>query len=471
MLGVVLAILAAPAFSATIVIDQDFNATATYGSGQAPAGMAQATRNVSLSTVSEQNGYLSITNSSGNALPTIYRSLNTFANGSTTVITTTTDIRQTVGTTNITGFGAGLNNIGFSLEDDGTLHVSSLVSGISCGGRCYYDLPDPLKQVDGSAYSGGPVQITVRYSETGWNLTSNTGYDAALLVEGGSTDGWLDYGLMTVSGPDPAFSDFYGSANVGLLGLVNPGSADYGRFQVVTATGADSVTVNIATTQTTPVATTTLSIANSGSVDQTGGTTTVLQTMTVDAGGTYTLSGGTLDAGTIDVDGTFSFVGGTLSVDELQGDLTNTGGLLSPGNSPGLTAITGDYDQQIAGALLIELAGLNAVSEYDQVQVGGTATLGGTLDVDLLYGYVPVLGDSYDILLAEVVAGTFGTTLLPTLGPGLAWSLQYLVDAIGTTDVVRLSVQQAVPVPTAVWLFSSALAALGLAKRRTMPAV
>jgi hypothetical protein len=40
-------------------------------------------------------------------------------------------------------------------------------------------------------------------------------------------------------------------------------------------------------------------------------------------------------------------------------------------------------------------------------------------------------------------------------------------DAIGTTDVVRLSVVSAVPVPGAVWLFGSGLLGLmGLARRR-----
>ena len=49
----------------------------------------------------------------------------------------------------------------------------------------------------------------------------------------------------------------------------------------------------------------------------------------------------------------------------------------------------------------------------------------------------------------------------------LAWNISYLIDAIDTTDIVRLSVVSAVPVPPAFWLFASGLVGLiGIAKKR-----
>ena len=61
--------------------------------------------------------------------------------------------------------------------------------------------------------------------------------------------------------------------------------------------------------------------------------------LTMNAGGTFSVLGGTVDATTITSNGTFNFTGGTLNVDTFNGDLANTGGTLGPGHSPGTTTI------------------------------------------------------------------------------------------------------------------------------------
>jgi hypothetical protein len=216
-----------------------------------------------------------------------------------------------------------------------------------------------------------------------------------------------------------------------------------------------------------------------GNFTQSGGTHTVSGTMTLAASlggsGTYNLSGGKLRAANIAVNpgGAFNFNGGMLAVGHFIGNLTNNGGTLTPGDSPGVTNVTGDYTQSPTGIFAVEIGGLLAGTEHDVLNVSGTATLGGTLNVSLIDlgsgHFTPHLGDSFDILSADQLQGSFSSLTLAALDPSLRWDIGYLTDAIGTTDVVRLSVD-AVPVPPAVWLFGSGLLGLvGIARRKVRP--
>ena len=158
----------------------------------------------------------------------------------------------------------------------------------------------------------------------------------------------------------------------------------------------------------------------------------------------------------------------------ITANLSNSG-QVEPGEWPGALGtltINGDYTQNADGVLLIEIGGL-LDGQYDVLDIAGTASLGGTLDVSLSDPgagvFAPALNDSFDILMAESILGDFDSFLLAGLGNGLAWQLDLFADEIGTTDVLRLSVVSAVPVPAAVWLFGSGLLALlGLGRRRKL---
>ena len=202
-----------------------------------------------------------------------------------------------------------------------------------------------------------------------------------------------------------------------------------------------------------------LSVANNetigrlgaGTFTQTGGTHTVGNTITLHAKGTYNLTGGTLSAATIAFSGggAFDFTGGTLAVGHFRGSLVNAGGTLAPGASPGVTTIWGDYSQSVASAFSAEIGGLIAGTQYDQLNVDGTAVLDGKLQVSLYGSFVPQAGSYFDILTAEVILGSFASFESATLGSGLAWQVSYLQDVDGTSlDVVRLRVAEvAAPVP------------------------
>lgn len=80
------------------------------------------------------------------------------------------------------------------------------------------------------------------------------------------------------------------------------------------------------------------------------------------------------------------------------------------------------------GTLEIEIGGTNSGSDYDQLNhlLGdGIADLGGTLDVQLIEGFTPTAGDTFEIITAMSVLETFDNELLPTLGGGLTWLVDY----------------------------------------------
>lgn len=99
----------------------------------------------------------------------------------------------------------------------------------------------------------------------------------------------------------------------------------------------------------------------------------------------------------------------------LTGDVTSDG-TVAPGASAGTFAIDGDYAQGDDGALEIELAGTGD-GEFDVLEVSGDADLDGTIEVSLLDGFVPAVGDRFLVLTAGAVSGGFSVEELPDLGP------------------------------------------------------
>jgi len=96
----------------------------------------------------------------------------------------------------------------------------------------------------------------------------------------------------------------------------------------------------------------------------------------------------------------------------VNGALVN-GSTVSPGNSPGVLTVDGDYTQGGTATLAIELAGNGGVAgtDYDRLLVWGTANLSGVLDLQVDAGYTPTIGDSMPgIVTAANVSGTFDMT-------------------------------------------------------------
>ena len=128
-------------------------------------------------------------------------------------------------------------------------------------------------------------------------------------------------------------------------------------------------------------------------------------TLTNNAGGTIDFNGGTLQ-----VDVGMDLNGGTLQGNgTIQGEVRNNGGVFSPGHSPGKITINGNYTQGVNGVLNMEIGGTAAGTEYDQLKVNGTATLGGTLNVSLINGFRPKVGDVFQLIAPNSLSGAFAT--------------------------------------------------------------
>jgi hypothetical protein len=141
---------------------------------------------------------------------------------------------------------------------------------------------------------------------------------------------------------------------------------------------------------------------------------------TLDLGSNFTQTAGAtvLGPGGIASPGTLVFQGGELrGSGNIAGNVNNTGATVRPGGSTatGAIAISGSYTQGAGGTLAIEIGGLNPGTQYDQLNIGGTAALGGAFEVTLL-GFAAPTGSQFQVLNAATRTGTFATEAIV---PGL----------------------------------------------------
>ncbi len=152
-----------------------------------------------------------------------------------------------------------------------------------------------------------------------------------------------------------------------------------------------------------------------------GGGTADVHDLTINAGatltnnGTLNLNGGGVvtTAGTYKGSGTFT-----------GANYNNSGGTVSPGNSPGCTVFGAGYTNG-SGTELIEIAGTTPCTQHDQLQVTGTATLSGTLNVVFFGGFTPSCGQTYKIMTSTTLVGTFATVNFPAMPLGLTMNILY----------------------------------------------
>jgi hypothetical protein len=162
--------------------------------------------------------------------------------------------------------------------------------------------------------------------------------------------------------------------------------------------------------------------------------------LVIDAGSTFTAADGYAQA-----DGLTVLLGGSLAaplVDVQGGAFAGTGvvlgsvrnaGLFLVGGSgaAGVLEITGDFLQTETGTLELDIGGLAAGTQHDQLRVAGAAALDGTLAIGLLDGFFASLGDGFRVLAFGSRTGDFAARRGLDIGGGLLFEPLY--DDTGLT--------------------------------------
>ncbi len=258
---------------------------------------------------------------------------------------------------------------------------------------------------------------TTEFYYTAFNNTgtANTTSGTLLLYYGGGTSTGsfavssgatleFDGGVNNLNSSPPA--SVTGAGNV----TVVAGETDFaGTYNVTGATSITGGTANFLNGGTTGT------FSNSGgTVNLATGTTFKVNT------GDYTQSGGStyLNGGTLAVT-----AGNKVNIEQstylvgpgaITGNLSNAGYLYvgGGGNLAGTLSVSGNFTQTSTGVLYMNVGGTTAGTQYDQLTIGGSATLGGTLQVSEINGFNPASG-TFTLLTYASVTNNFSSISLP----------------------------------------------------------
>ncbi|MBL9162544.1 MAG: hypothetical protein JNL18_07440 [Planctomycetaceae bacterium] len=113
-------------------------------------------------------------------------------------------------------------------------------------------------------------------------------------------------------------------------------------------------------------------------------------------------------------------------------------GPIIPGNSPALVSYGGNVTLAPSATLKIELGGTTRGAHYDALNIAGAFSTNSALEVSLINGFTPSIGQTFDILNWGSLSGQFSSVALPTL-PGASWDTSQLY-VNGTLRVVAPTV-------------------------------
>ncbi len=303
-----------------------------------------------------------------------------------------------------------------------------------------YSMPKVSLDYNGELQNNDDLTITTQFNWLAGKLTGNgttTVDDTATFTMGMSVYSQNDFTLdnQTLINNSTANWNKRDLTFVNSATFVNNGT--FNANETTTMTGGETVTFTNNGTffKNTPATTTTMNVGfiNDGDVQINEGNLEFLLGMDNGDDTTIVLNGGRLDPGDeLLLESGDSLIGsGTLTA-----NLVNTG-TVSPGASPGIITVDGDYTQQADGILEIQLGGTTP-SLFDRLIVTGAASMAGTLNVTLLPGFSPQEGDTF-FIVNHLTSGTgnFSIENLPDLPGSLMFEIDYADPGVTLTVVSR----------------------------------
>jgi uncharacterized repeat protein (TIGR01451 family) len=317
----------------------------------------------------------------------------------------------------VKSIGTGTTAVGWVVNNNGTIDVQTGTLKLSGGGT------------SSGTYNAGSG-ATLNFGGGTHTLS------AASSITGAGT-GIFEIGTVTTAGTCTVFQVNITGATL-QLNNASPLTLSNVTFSggTLTGTGDWSLTGGFLWSGGTITGTGTLSIDAGASLSIIGSLTKIFSQRTIDNAGTTSWFGtGNINSGLgaifnnqpggiflIQNDASLFYnLGGTQTVFNNNGTLSkssatgtsswsvalNNQGLLEV--SSGIFNPTSTFAQTSTGTLRIDIAGLTAGTQYGRLAVNGAAPLDGTLTVNLIGGFTPTLGDTFQIATFASHTGDFAT--------------------------------------------------------------
>jgi hypothetical protein len=284
------------------------------------------------------------------------------------------------------GDGAVFNNQGtFTIQNDQTINVFGATPTIN---------------------NTGTFTKTAGVGTTVVNAAFNNGHTVS--VQSGELDllggGHSNAGTFTT-----AARSTLGFTGTNVLGAVSGMGAV--RFSGGAADVSGTYAIGGATTVANGAAVNFIGAVSSGAFSNAG-------TVTIGTGIHFAISGDyTQTAGVTNLDGAtlaashVNVVAGLFSgLGTIVANVSNAAVIVVGGTgTAGLLSITGNYTQTSAGSLDMEIGGNSPGTQFDELAISGSATLGGTLNVSFINGFAPASG-TWRLLTFASRTGTFAQT-------------------------------------------------------------
>jgi hypothetical protein len=117
-------------------------------------------------------------------------------------------------------------------------------------------------------------------------------------------------------------------------------------------------------------------------------------------------------------------------------------GIVSPGDSVGVFNLKLDYPSESTSLINIEIGGALASTQYDRLEIDGNANLKGTLNIELLDGYIPGEGEVFEVMNFTSRTDTFDIVIGTEISNCRYFAVQYSDTAVNL-EVIGVEPPQA----------------------------